>query len=162
MSDLVFSRWGMTMRTPDGPVDLVPLLRRLEGDKKTPVVADEREAAVLALTHLGVATHQIHLVLNMSHPDVKSVLAKHGMKPVMPSEPEPFSWMSVAYTSNTERRNKRRAERVGVGGRLVHQGEKTPHGTDTGYTEYGCQCVPCENAHAAKLAAYRARKARAA
>jgi hypothetical protein len=162
VSDLVFARCGMSMRTPDGSVDLVPLFRRLEGVKDTPILSDERDAAVLALTHLGVATHKVHKALNMSHTDVKAVLAKHGMEPVMSSEPEPFSWTSVAYnTSNADRRERRKTERVLVNGQLIHP--DAPHGTDTGYTEYRCECDPCQAAHAAKLAQYRANKrARAA
>jgi hypothetical protein len=149
------------MRTPGGPVDLVPLLRRLEGDKKTPVVSDERNAGVLALTHLGVATHLIHKIFNMSHTAVRDVLHQYGMEPVMTSDPEPFSWTSVAYnSSNSERRERRKTERVLVNGQLIHQ--DAPHGTDTGYTEYRCECDPCKAAHAVKLAEHRARKARAA
>jgi hypothetical protein len=156
-----FARCGMSMRTPAGSVDLVPLFRRLEGDKDAPVAADERDAGVLALTHLGVGVHQIHKALNMGHADVRDVLAKHGMEPVESAEPEPIAWTGVAYKStNATRRAKRKAERNLVDGRLVHP--EAPHGTDRAYTDFGCQCVPCTAAHAASLAEYRAKRARAA
>jgi len=161
MGDLVFAKWGMTMRTPEGPVDLVPLHRRLEGDMGARIVADERPAAILALTHMGTPIDHVARALNMSHTAVKAVLTEHGMKPVVLAEPEPIVWKSLTCTSNAERRNKRRAERVLVGDRLIHQGEQTPHGTDTGYAEFGCQCDPCTVAHAAKLAAYRIKKKQA-
>lgn len=161
MSDLVFARWGMTMRTPAGPVDLVPLQRRLDGDKGATVLDDERPAAVLALTYLGTPIHQITKAMNMAHRDVRSALLKYGMEPVCVSDE--ISWTGVAYsTTNAGRRTRRRAERVDVGGRLVHPSAEVPHGTETGYTEWSCHCAPCTTAHAAKLAAYRARKAVAA
>ena len=161
MTDLAFARWGMSMRTPKGSVDLVPLFRRLDGDKDVPILAGEKTAAILALTHMGTPLDHIHRALNMSHADVKDVILANGMEPVVLVEPEPISWVGVAYTSNTERRTKRKSERVLIGDRLVHTGEKTPHGTDTGYAEFGCQCEPCTAAHAAKLADYRAKKKKA-
>lgn len=153
-----FLRCGMSMRTPKGSVDLVPLFRRLEGDKDTPVLDDERTAAVLALAHLGTPVVHIHRALNMDTSDVKAVLAEHGMEPVYLSEPEAISWSRVAYNSvsSTERRERRAADRVIVDGLLVHP--DAPHGTNTGYTEYRCQCGPCGAAHAVKLAEHRAEK----
>lgn len=157
MSDLVFARWGMTMRTPEGPVDLVPLFRRLEGDKETPVASDEKDAAVLALTHLGVATHLMHKVLHMSHSEVKAVLSKHGMEPVMTGGA--FSWTAVAYPSQGGLGARRRAQRVLVDGRLVHP--EANHGSNYAYTDYFCRCVPCSDAHNVAMAERKARKAAA-
>lgn len=151
-----FSRWGMTMRTSAGPVDLVPLYRRLDGDMEVRVVDDERDAAVLALTHLGTPINHIVRALHMTHRDARAVLARCDMEPILPAES--FSWMAVVYTSNTQRRQQRKAERELIDGRLVHQG--APHGTDFGYTDFGCQCAPCSAAHAAKLAAHRKAVAR--
>lgn len=98
-----FRRCGMSMRTPAGSVDMVPLYRRLAGDKKAPVVEDERPAAILALTFLGVPADRIHLALNMSHRDVRAVLDKHGMTPVKSSK-EQFSWTALAWRSKRRRR----------------------------------------------------------
>lgn len=152
-----FSRWGMTMRTPAGAVDLVPLFRRLEGDKTTEVVDHERDAAILALTHLGVAVHLIHAALKTSSYDVvRAVLAKHGMKPVMATQPDAVAWTGVAQTSSAQRRARRLAERIEVDGRLIH--EDAPHGTNLAYTEFGCRCEPCTGAHAAKLRSDRDKK----
>jgi hypothetical protein len=153
-----FTRWGMTMRTPAGPVDLVPLFRRLEGDKEVRVVDDEREAAVLALTHLEVPVTQVTKVLNMAPRDVKAALQAHGMKPVY--APELFAWTGVAQTSSKQRRDARLAERIIVDGRPFHQ--DAPHGTDLAYTEYGCHCEQDRAAHAAKLRADRDKKRMAA
>jgi hypothetical protein len=156
MSDHRFARWGMSMRTPKGSVDLVPLFRRLDGDMDAPILAGEKKAAVLALTHLGTPMDYIHRALNMSHIDVKSIIIEHGMEPVVLSEPEPVSYVALAYTSNSQRRNKRKADLELIGGRLVHP--DAPHGTNRAYTEYGCHCVPCSAAHAVKLAEHRAKK----
>lgn len=151
-----FSRWGMTMRTPDGPVDLVPLQRRLEGDKTTEVLADERDAAVLALTHLGVPAYQINKVLNMSHTEMRKVLSRYGMEPVMATPTEAIAWTGVAQTSSSQRRAKRLAERIIVDGRPFHH--DAPHGTELAYTEYGCHCQADRAAHAAKLRSDRDKK----
>jgi len=157
-----FLRCGMTMRTPAYTVDLVPLFRRLDGDKEVPILTDERPAAVLALTHMGVSIDQIAKALSMAHRDIRAVLSKHDMEPIVFDPPESYSYIGLAYTSNTQRREQRRSDRVMVDGRLVHPGEKVPHGTETGYTEWGCQCEPCTGAHAQTLAGYRAKRARAA
>lgn len=160
MPEHMFVRCGMSMRTPKGSVDLVPLFRRLDGDSDVPILAGEKNAAVLALTYLGTPLDYIHRALNMSHADVKDLILAHGMVPVSLVEPEPISYVALAYTSNSQRRNKRKADRVLAGGRLVHP--EAPHGSDTGYTEFGCQCAPCSAAHAAKLAERRSRKKAAA
>lgn len=149
-----FSRWGMTMRTSAGPVDLVPLYRRLDGDMEVRVVDDERDAAVLALTHLEVPITQITRILHMAHRDVQEVLRQRGMEPVY--VPELFAWTGVAQTSSKQRRAKRLAERIEVDGRPFHP--TAPHGTELAYTEFGCHCHRCRPAHAAKLRADRDKK----
>lgn len=154
MSDLRFSKWGMTMRTPAGPVDLVPLYRRLEGDMAVRVVDDERDAAVLALTHLEVPITQITRLLHMAPRDVRAALRAHGMEPVY--APELFAWTGVAQTSSKQRRQQRLAERIEVDGRPFHR--DAPHGTELAYTEYGCHCQLDRAAHAAKLRADRAKR----
>lgn len=151
-----FFRCGMTMRTPAGRVDLVPLLRRLDGDKTAVIVDFERDAAVLALTHLGVATHLVHAVVNTSYEVTRGLLAKYGMEPILMNNQSEIAWTSVAHTSSAQRRARRMAERIEVGGRMFHQ--EAPHGTDLGYTDFGCHCEPCTAAHAAKLADDRAKR----
>lgn len=151
-----FSRWGMTMRTPAGPVDLVPLQRRLEGDKTALILDDERDAAVLALTHLGVPCYQVNKILNLADSKTKGILARFGMRPVMATQEAVIAWTGVVQTPRAERRARRLAERIEVDGRLFHRG--APHGTDLGYTDYGCRCEPCTGAHAAKLRSDRDKK----
>jgi hypothetical protein len=149
---------GMTMYTPAGPVDLVPLNRRLEG-LRADVVEDERPAAILALTHLGHPVERIAKVLNMHPARVREVLASRGMAEV-PADSESIAWTGVAYTSAAKRRAKRRAGLVEVDGRPFHP--EAPHGSNYAYTDFGCHCKPCQLAHAAALAETRRRKAMAA
>lgn len=93
-----FRRWGMTMRTPAGAVDLVPLLRRLDhSDELSPIAEHERTAAALALTHMGVAIDQVARVMNTSHTVVRGHLSRYGMEPV--SAAERISWTGLAYSS---------------------------------------------------------------
>lgn len=157
MSDLKCRRWGMTMRTPAGSVDLVPLFRKLDGESAD-VLADERDAAVLALTHLGHPVQRICSILNTHAERVREVLAERGVAEV--AVPKAISMEAVVRTTTTQRRAYRRGERIEVDGRMVHP--EAPHGTDLGYTDYCCECGPCKAAHTAKLAEYRAKKARAA
>jgi len=145
-----FARCGMSMRTPAGSVDLVPLFRRLEGDRSAVVHRSEKEAAVLALAHLGVDTYRIGTAANVNHTEVLAILRARGVA-VQPGTNAP------AIGERSMRRQKRRSQRNLIDGRLVHP--DAPHGTDTGYIDYGCQCVPCSAAHAAALE--RHRKARA-
>jgi hypothetical protein len=91
-----FSRWGMTMRTPAGPVDLVPLFRRLEGDMRPRIPEEERDAAALALTHLGAGVDQIARALHTSHTVVRGRLSRYGMEPN--PAPEQFSWTALVDT----------------------------------------------------------------
>jgi len=149
---------GMTMYTPAGPVDLVPLNRRLEGDRTADVVEDERNAAILALTHLGHTVERIAKILNMHPARTREVLLSFGMVEV-PADSDGIAWTGVAYTSAAKRRAKRKAERIEVDGRLIHP--DAPHGTDYAYTDFGCHCVPCSAAHAKALADTRRKKAAA-
>lgn len=149
---------GMTMYTPAGPVDLVPLQRRLEGEKGVPVAEDERDAAVLALTHLGHTVERIAKVLNVHQARAREVLASRGMAEV-PANSEPIAWTGVAYTSAAKRRAKRRAGLIEVDGRPFHP--DAPHGTNHAYTDFGCHCKPCQLAHAKALADTRRRRAAA-
>lgn len=145
---------GMTMHTPAGWVDLVPLHRRMKGDKSTAIHPSEKDAAVLALVELGVEAYRIGNFVNVSHTVVLEVLRAHGVK-VAPQQ-QAFKGIS----EKALRREQRRAQRVMVDGRLIHQ--DAPHGTDFAYTDYGCHCKPCQLAHAAALAETRRRKAVAA
>ncbi|CAM3456713.1 hypothetical protein STSO111631_20015 [Stackebrandtia soli] len=51
-------------------------------------------------------------------------------------------------------RAERRAERVDVGGRLVHP--RAPHGSASGYQHWSCRCGPCSAANRSSTAATRA------
>lgn len=55
-----------------------------------------------------------------------------------------------------DERQDRRAARIMVGFRLVHP--RAPHGTKSGYSNYGCQCAPCVEAGRISNAAYKARR----
>lgn len=148
---------GMTMYTPAGPVDLVPLNRRLEGGRAD-VVEDERPAAILALTHLGHTVERIAKILNMHPARTREVLASFDMAEV-PADSESIAWTGVAYTSAAKRRAKRRAGLIEVDGRPFQP--EAPHGTNYAYTDFGCHCKPCQAAHAAALANTRRKKAAA-
>ncbi len=50
---------------------------------------------------------------------------------------------------------ERMNERVLVDGRLVHP--RAPHGTRSGYQNWGCRCVPCTRANTEAMAARRER-----
>ena len=145
---------GMTMHTPAGWVDLVPLHRRMEGDKSAAIHPSEKDAAVLALVELGVEAYRIGDFVSVSHTVVQSVLREHGI------EVAPQQQVFKAISEKALRRERRRAQRVLDGDRLVHP--HAPHGTDFGYTDYGCHCKPCQLAHAKALAETRRRKAMAA
>lgn len=54
-------------------------------------------------------------------------------------------------------RQARRDRRVLVHGRLVHP--SAPHGTNGGYTNYGCRCDDCTDAHRDARISYQARQA---
>lgn len=150
---------GMTMYTPAGPVDLVPLQRRLEGARGVVIVEDERDAGILALTHLKHPVERIAKVLNMHQSRVREVLASHDVAEVPADASEAIAWTGVAYTSAAKRRAKRRAGLIDVDGRPFHP--EAPHGTDYAYTGFGCHCKQCQLAHAAALASTRRKKAAA-
>ncbi|SLG39603.1 Uncharacterised protein [Mycobacteroides abscessus subsp. abscessus] len=50
--------------------------------------------------------------------------------------------------SQADRRKARWAERVEIGGRLVHPRAPHGNGTTNGYSNYGCRCEPCSVAWA--------------
>ena len=50
----------------------------------------------------------------------------------------------------------RKKQRIEVDGRLITNDPKCPHGTRTGYTGWGCQCVECCEANTL----YQARRRR--
>ena len=123
----------LTIRTRLGAVDLVPFLRRDEGQHGVELLDWERRPAVLALTDRGWHPERIAHATGLRVGDVHDVLADRDPSP----EPKPVqSW--------SEKRASRWAERILVDGRMVHP--DAPHGTTTGYAHWGCRCIPCGDA----------------
>lgn len=122
----------LTIRTRLGAVDLVPFLRRDEGQHGVDLLDWERRPAVLALTERGWHPERIAHATGLRVADVHDVL--EGKTPP-PPEPTP-SRMSL--------RSRRMAERILIDGAMVHLG--APHGTTTGYTHWGCRCDRCGDA----------------
>lgn len=131
---------GYTAKTPLGPVDMVPLLRRIEGDMTAKIHEFEREAGILALHAMGFGVQEIGSALNMSFTSVTDVLAGKRTK----RERRPAA-NSAKHAKWAEARRKRYAQRVLIDGRLVFPGAN--HGTNSAYHSWGCRCVPCCDAH---------------
>jgi hypothetical protein len=138
MTGVIFS--GNTARTPLGAVDMVPLLRRLDGDMSAPIHDFERAAGVVALRAMGVGVEEIANAMNMSYTSVADVLA--GKRTVRERRP---ATAGDKYTRWQEARQRRYAERVLIDGRLVYPGAN--HGTNSAYHSWGCRCIPCCDAH---------------
>jgi hypothetical protein len=130
---------GYTARTPFGPVDIVPFLRRLEGHPDQPILRDERDAGILALRAAGIESWRIANALNMSVTSVEGVLRQKPKRSAIPTS------RSDKYDRWRAAMDRRRAERVLIDGRLVHP--RCVHGKNSSYTGYGCQCEPCSEAH---------------
>lgn len=148
---------GYTARTPLGAVDMVPLLRRMEGDKKAPINESERDAAVFALSAAGVPIQDIQSLLEISWQTATDILS--GRRKRAKTELAPLSRQdkNERYRALVQ---KRRAERVLIDGRLVHP--SCEHGKNSSYTGYGCQCTPCSEAHTvARRESYARKKAAA-
>lgn len=131
---------GFTAKTPLGPVDMVPLLRRMQGDRNSPINEFERDAAVLALQATGISMHDIPTILGISYTtasDIASGKPRH-LKQIPMSKSDRYDRARALML-------KRHAERVLVDGRLVHP--DCVHGEDASYRHYGCRCVPCSEAH---------------
>ena len=65
----------LTYRTRLGAVDLVPMLRRAEGDYSAPIPDGEREAGALALHGLGWSVEQIHRATGLNSIDIRDIIA---------------------------------------------------------------------------------------
>jgi hypothetical protein len=143
---------GMTAATLAGRVDLVPLLRRLEG-VDAEIHEDERAAAVLALSSMGYTVEQITAVLNSVGSRVRETLRAHGV--AVPDEPVQSS-ASPRAVLRAARREALKAQRVLIDGRWVHP--DAPHGRRHSYSEYWCRCIPCTAANTASRAAESGRR----
>jgi hypothetical protein len=131
---------GNTARTPRGAVDMVPLLRRLDGDMTAPIHEFEREAGIIALRAMGVGVEHIANAMNMSFTSVADVLAgKRNQR-----ERRPATAVDK-HTKWQQARQRRYSERVLIDGRLVYPGAN--HGTNSAYHSWGCRCIPCCEAH---------------
>lgn len=134
----------LTVRTRLGVVDLVPFMRRDEGDKEVQLRDWEKGPAVIALDELGWHQERIAHATGLHGDAIRDVL--EGREP----EPEPKPQLS-----REEIRDRRMAERVNVDGRWVHP--DAPHGKTSGYTHWGCRCPLCGGAQADYKAAAKAR-----
>jgi hypothetical protein len=123
----------LTIRTRLGAVDLVPFLRRDEGQHGVELLDWERRPAVLALTDRGWHAERIAHATGLRVADVHDVLA--GVE-TLPEARSVQSW--------TEKRARRKAERILIDDVPVHP--DAPHGTTTGYTHWSCRCIPCGDA----------------
>lgn len=131
---------GYTAKTPLGPVDMVPLLRRMQGDRSAPINEFERNAAVLALQATGMALKDVALILGISFTTACEIAAGKSkrVKPITQSR-------SDKYDRDRAKVLQRHAERKRVDGRWVHP--DCEHGKDASYRHFGCRCVPCSEAH---------------
>lgn len=135
---VVFS--GFTAITPRVRVDMVPLMRLLEGDKTAEVPEFERDAGIIALRAAGVPLWRICKAFSMSGTEIDNVLT--GARTVSTVE-EPVLPL----------KQRRMAERVLIDGRWVHP--DAPHGSASGYDHWWCRCVPCSQARAVRAAEWR-------
>lgn len=119
---------------------MVPFMRLLEGDKTVQVHDFERDAGIVALYAAGVPTWRICKAFNMSAAVVNDILA--GKEPKRREGPMAASEKYDRWKAGQARRY---AQRVMVGGRLVHP--NAVHGSNASYTGYGCRCVPCSESH---------------
>jgi hypothetical protein len=130
----------LTARTRLGAVDLVPFLRRDEGDTDVELCDWEKRPAVLALDKRGWDRARIAHATGLRRDDVDAVLsgavATVRAFPAAPAETDAQKQSTV--------RSQRAAERVMRDGRWFHHG--APHGTTSGYKHWGCRCGPCSDA----------------
>jgi hypothetical protein len=122
-------RDGLTVHTELGTVDMVAVVRRLEGDKNVDIHSWEREPAVLAMYRRGYPTYEISRVTTLNPASVNEILAKFC--PTFTPEEE----------DKPDRYRRRMAERVLIDGELVHP--EAPHGKKSGYVHWACRCTPC-------------------
>jgi hypothetical protein len=140
----------LTIRTRLGAVDLVPFLRRDEGNEGVELHQWERRPAVLALDARGWHPERIAHATGLLVDVVHEVLA--GWTPP-PPKPAP----TPSAVSQASLRQRRRAERILIDGRLVHP--DAPHGRPVGYRHWGCQCELCSTARALHSADLRRKTA---
>lgn len=138
----------LTVRTRLGVVDLVPFLRRDEGDKNAQLCDWEKKPAVLALDKRGWERERIVHATGLRSDDVDAVLSGAGTIREFPPAPAE----TEAQKQSTVRR-QRAAERVMVSGRWHHP--RAPHGTLTGYKHWCCRCEPCSDVYSIHSAARR-------
>jgi len=131
---------GYTAVTPLGQVDMVPFMRRLNGDMSVPVHDFERDAGVLALHAMNIDVQTIAHALNMSFTSVTEVVA--GKRTLRKRRP---AVVATKYANWQKARERRYSERVLIDGRLVYPGAN--HGTNSAYHSWGCRCIPCCDAH---------------
>jgi hypothetical protein len=133
----------LTVRTGHSAVDIVPFLRRLDGDMDAEFPDWERDDGIRALTAMGVPTWRLCKALNMSGESVADVLAGKPQR----EKRLPMTAEERRDKSNADR-HRRFAQRVLIDGRLVHP-YAGQHGTNSTYVGSGCRCVPCCEAHSA-------------
>jgi len=125
----------LTIRTRLGAVDLLPFLRRDEGQEGVELREWERRPAALALDERGWSAERIAHATGLRVFEVAEVL--NGTAPIEDqAELEPVTQGDI--------RRVRSAERVMRDGRWFHHG--APHGTASGYKHWGCRCAPCSDA----------------
>ncbi|MEU6858852.1 hypothetical protein AB0B28_08270 [Glycomyces sp. NPDC046736] len=162
----------MTVRTLYGAVDLVPLLRRLQGEKTPGIPEWERPAAVAALTDMSIPIRDIAAILGVSFSVATAEVRayerdRHRHQVIERAVVGHAIWVARSQARQRERtkaanakaRAKRLAERTLVDGYLVHP--RAPHGTNTGYNGFGCRCRGPQGCHEAHMRAQRERRAAA-
>jgi hypothetical protein len=126
----------LTVRTRLGAVDLVPFMRRDDGDKEAEIIDWERKPAAIALHARGWSRERIVHATGLHTDAVDAVLS--GVPEIRRRDETPVSVKRASV------RSRRLEERVMRDGHWYHPG--APHGTASGHKHWGCRCEQCRAA----------------